>query len=75
MNFQDDEKKRPVLQDVADCVGVTKMTVSRFLVTRNRFPWRCAARLPPPLMNWVTSQRRPRSSLPPAVRWASCFLP
>ncbi|SUH34351.1 Gluconate utilization system Gnt-I transcriptional repressor [Salmonella enterica subsp. enterica] len=29
--FQDDEKKRPVLQDVADRVGVTKMTVSRFL--------------------------------------------
>ena len=27
---QDDEKKRPVLQDVADRVGVTKMTVSRF---------------------------------------------
>ncbi len=28
---QDDEKKRPVLQDVADLVGVTKMTVSRYL--------------------------------------------
>ena len=25
------KKKRPVLQDVADLVGVTKMTVSRFL--------------------------------------------
>ena len=25
------KKKRPVLQDVADRVGVTKMTVSRFL--------------------------------------------
>ena len=25
------KKKRPVLQDVADCVGVTKMTVSRYL--------------------------------------------
>ncbi|EDQ6671319.1 LacI family DNA-binding transcriptional regulator, partial [Salmonella enterica subsp. enterica serovar Mbandaka] len=24
------KKKRPVLQDVADRVGVTKMTVSRF---------------------------------------------
>ncbi|PWW02943.1 LacI family transcriptional regulator [Mangrovibacter plantisponsor] len=28
---QDMKKKRPVLQDVADKVGVTKMTVSRFL--------------------------------------------
>lgn len=27
------KKKRPVLQDVADRVGVTKMTVSRFLRT------------------------------------------
>ncbi|MFO5540773.1 LacI family DNA-binding transcriptional regulator, partial [Klebsiella pneumoniae] len=25
------KKKRPVLQDVADLVGVTKMTVSRYL--------------------------------------------
>lgn len=24
-------KARPTLQDIADCVGVTKMTVSRFL--------------------------------------------
>jgi LacI family gluconate utilization system Gnt-I transcriptional repressor len=34
------KKKRPVLQDVADRVGVTKMTVSRFLPTRSRSPWR-----------------------------------
>lgn len=33
MYLQDDEKKRPVLQDVADRVGVTKMTVSRFYTT------------------------------------------
>jgi LacI family gluconate utilization system Gnt-I transcriptional repressor len=30
------KKKRPVLQDVADRVGVTKMTVSRFLRTPDR---------------------------------------
>ncbi|NYY74906.1 hypothetical protein DMI60_05240 [Escherichia coli] len=35
--LQDDEKKRPVLQDVADRVGVTKMTVSRFYATRAGF--------------------------------------
>lgn len=30
------KKKRPVLQDVADCVGVTKMTVSRYLRDPNQ---------------------------------------
>jgi LacI family gluconate utilization system Gnt-I transcriptional repressor len=29
-DFRTMKKKRPVLQDVADRVGVTKMTVSRF---------------------------------------------
>ena len=41
------KKKRPVLQDVADRVGVTKMTVAAvFYATRSRFPSLYAARLP-----------------------------
>lgn len=52
------------------------MTVSRFCVTRSRFPSLYAARLPPLLMNWVIFPIvRPISSLtPPAGRLASCYL-
>ncbi len=70
------KKKRPVLQDVADRVGVTKMTVSRFLRNPEQVSVALRGKIAAALMNWVISPTaRPIfSPMRPAARWAFCFL-
>jgi Transcriptional regulators len=68
------KKKRPVLQDVADKVGVTKMTVSRYLRNPDQVSAALQQKSPSRWMSWATSPtaRRTSSPMPPAGRLACC---
>lgn len=71
------KKKRPVLQDVADRVGVTKMTVSRFLRNPEQVSVALRGKIAAALdeLGYIPTARPIFSPMRPAVRWASCFLP
>ncbi|WP_227497824.1 LacI family DNA-binding transcriptional regulator [Marinobacter manganoxydans] len=68
------KKKRPTLQDIADRVGATKMTVSRCLRGGNNVSEHMRERIFAEAERWVTSRtgRRICFPNPPATQSVCC---
>jgi LacI family gluconate utilization system Gnt-I transcriptional repressor len=68
------KKKRPVLQDVADLVGVTKMTVSRFLRNPEQVSEALRGKIAVALdeLGYIPNRAPDISPMPPAAPLACC---